>query len=62
MRIHIISYDKGVWNVFVNGQFISKKTNNEGIKILKPGIEWTSDDEKKVAYDWKARNILKRIN
>ncbi|XP_050908751.1 uncharacterized protein LOC127122457 [Lathyrus oleraceus] len=33
-------------------------TNAEGNIIPKPEAQWTADDEKKWAYDWKAQNIL----
>ncbi|MCH95995.1 zinc knuckle family protein, partial [Trifolium medium] len=56
--VHIIAYDKGVWNVVANGPFVPKMTNAAGVEVLKPENEWTSEEEKKVAYDWKARNIL----
>jgi hypothetical protein len=58
MRVHIISYDREVWNVVVNSPFVPKTTNVVGVEVLKPENEWTSDDENKMAYDWKERNIL----
>jgi hypothetical protein len=58
MQVHITSCDREVWNVIGNGSFMPKMINNEGVEVPKPKSHWTTDDEKKWNYDWKAKNIL----
>ncbi|MCI30561.1 hypothetical protein A2U01_0051771, partial [Trifolium medium] len=58
MQVHIIAYDKGVWMVVANGPFVPKITNAADVEVPKPENEWTTEEDKKVCYGWKARNIL----
>lgn len=58
MRVHINSIEINVWVSIRDGPFEISMTNAEGNIVPKPEAQWTADDEKKWAYNWKAQNIL----
>src|SRR3954470_2341235 len=58
MCVHINAIDRNIWTAIVNGPFQITMTNEAGAVIPKPEDTWNAEDEKKYAYDWKARNIL----
>src|SRR4051812_39401699 len=58
MCVHINAIDRNIWTAIVNGPFQITMTNAAGAVVPKPEDTWNAEDEKKYAYDWKARNIL----
>ena len=53
MRIHINSYNKGVWDVIINGpsEIIM---DVDGFTVPKPEAQQSKDDKETWSYDWKA--------
>ncbi|XP_058721912.1 uncharacterized protein LOC131593431 [Vicia villosa] len=58
MCVHINAIDRNIWTAIVNGPFQITMTNAAGAVVPKPENTWDAEDEKRYAYDWKARNIL----
>ncbi|PNX80237.1 phytoalexin-deficient 4-2 protein [Trifolium pratense] len=57
MSVHIMSIDMEVWKAVTNG--IHQPTHIvNGVLLAKLENDWNEDDQKKVQYDFKARNIL----
>jgi len=57
MKIFLESVDKGVWDAIVNGPFIPTKIV-EGKTMPKDFLSWTLDENKRVHYDVRAKNII----
>jgi len=57
MKIFIESIDRGIWNAIVNGPYILVSVVN-GISVAKPFDELTKVENKRVQYDWVAKNII----
>lgn len=56
--IHVNSYDKGVWDAFVNDPTQIIMTNNNGFITPKPKVQWYDNYHKKLGYDLKPKSIL----
>ncbi|XP_068498154.1 uncharacterized protein [Phaseolus vulgaris] len=57
MKIFIHSTDKGIWESIENGPFIPQVKRDE-VFVNKPSSEWTEAENKKVKFDWIAKNII----
>jgi len=57
MKIFKHSTDKGIWESIENGPFIPQVKRDE-VFFNKPSSEWTEAENKKVKFDWIAKNII----
>jgi len=57
MKIFIQSIDRGIWNAIVNGPYIPVSVVN-GIFVTKPFDKLIDVENKRVQYDYVAKNII----
>jgi len=57
MRIFIESIDRGIWNAIINGPYIPMHIV-DGVSAVKSFDELTNIKNKRVQYDFIAKNII----
>ena len=57
MTTYLEAQGEEIWNVVQNGPYVPTTTVN-GVTGIKPQTPWDDDDQKKVLFDKKAKNIL----
>lgn len=58
MIIFLEAADVDIWDAVENGHFVPFTIFENDIQKVEPKSEWSDDDEKKVGYNARVKNII----